>query len=58
MRQAPTHGYILYDSTWYRSTAHAYMKRLGLTTIKNKDGNTYTIQEIENSLIGFKQPTP
>ena len=53
-KTAPISGYILknWDLVGYRSTAHAYLKREGLLSVENKDGNTYTLKEIEDSMIG------
>ena len=57
---APTRGYILpiwANADAYRATAHAYMKREGVTEVSNRDGNTYSIDQIEKSLTGFKNQT-
>lgn len=50
----PALGYIL--TNWdnqigYRSTAHAYLKREGLTSVKNTNGSWYSISDIENAMI-------
>jgi hypothetical protein len=51
--QAPTHGYILkkWNTTGYRATAHAYMKREKLTEVEHINGRWYTLKEIELSMI-------
>ena len=56
MRQTPDRGYILPiwdDKNAYRATADAYMTREGVEQIGNQDGNTYTKEEVKNSLIGY-----
>lgn len=55
---APARGYILTewnDENAYRATAQAYMKRKGFLIIRNKDGKTYHLDEIEKSMIGGGQ---
>ena len=52
--QVPIGGYIL--TKWnmrncYRATAHAYMKREGLTSVEHFGGRWYTLSEIENAMI-------
>jgi hypothetical protein len=49
----PTFGYILekWDQVGYRSTAYAYLKRENLSIVKNRNGKTYTIYQIENAII-------
>lgn len=56
--QVPTHGYIFASRPQYyeyRSTALAYMEREGLTTVSNKDGKTYTIEQLKDAIIGYKK---
>lgn len=53
IEKIPSQGYILknWDMTGYRATAHAYLKREGLSFVENKDGNWYSIFQIENAMI-------
>ncbi len=56
MRQTPDRGYILpiwEDKNAYRATADAYMTREGVEEISNQDGNTYTREEVKNSMIRY-----
>lgn len=54
LRTAPKHGYILplWESKGdYRATALAYCQREKVYIVQNVDGNEYTKEEIENSII-------
>lgn len=52
--KAPSQGYIL--PLWdfkgsYRATAQAYLKQTTELAVENKDGNWYTLEQIENSML-------
>ena len=54
IEQIPIKGYIL--KNWnirgcYRATAHAYLKREGLSLVEHINGRWYTLMEIENAII-------
>lgn len=57
MRTAPTRGYNL--PIWgligqYRATAIAYCKRTGARDVECYNGEMYTLEELENSIIKWK----
>lgn len=39
----------------YRSTATAMARREGVTTLKNDNGFTYSLNEVENAMISHPQ---
>jgi len=49
----PTQGYILekWETSGYRSTAVAYMKREKLKEVKHKNGRVYSLEELEDAMI-------
>jgi len=50
----PTHNWIVNgEKVYYRATAYAYAKREGLLRIDNENGYSYTLEEIENEMIGY-----
>lgn len=53
----PAQGYILekWNQLGYRSTAYSYMKRENIGFVRNSNGETYSLAQIENALIGFKK---
>jgi hypothetical protein len=58
--QIPIDGYIL--ERWgqkgvYRATAFAYMQREKLDKVTHNNGQTYTFNEIESAMIGYKPST-
>lgn len=55
MKTAPKYGYILNEvRIMYRATAIVEMKRVGAKEIQSWDGKTYTIEDLENSIINYK----
>jgi len=53
----PPWGYILedWDTVGYRATAHAYMKREGVNYVVHNNGQVYSLQEVEEVMIGFNE---
>lgn len=50
----PSNGYRLekWEQIGYRATAIAYMKRENVSSVKNTNGNEYSLQQLENAIIG------
>ena len=51
---APTQGYILplWDNKGsYRATAQAYLQQTTELAVENKDGNWYTLEQIESAML-------
>jgi hypothetical protein len=57
MKETPTYGYRLelWGITGYRATALAYMQREGLTEVKHRDGNVYTLSMLLKTIINPKE---
>jgi len=50
----PSHNWIVNgEKVHYRATAYAFAKRAGALRIDNENGHSYTLEEIENEMIGY-----
>lgn len=53
---APDRGYNLelWNQSGYRATAIAYMQRENINRVANVNGYYYTLNELKNAAIGYK----